>query len=257
MKRKSRSIYFNISSRLIFQCSGFNPLVKQQVEIFSSLRLMTASWKMKTRFPAQSVIHFSATMSRGFTIYLISCSNWYAEAYLLRHCATRRKFDGSIPDGVIGISHRFRRHFGLGLDSTSNRHEYQYYLLAGKCCRCHSMCVLCRNSGSLKLLKPSVPVQICTAFALSLWDNKSQIFVTHYMQCFLSPYYILLFVSLRAGDLFLWIKSPAIYGLISKILLHFTIRMCIVLQPRNDGVLPGYLMTLGLTLAKLKTQHIS
>jgi hypothetical protein len=191
MKRKSKSIYFNISSKLIFRCFGFSPLVKQQVGLFSSLRLMAASWKMKTRFPGKSMIHLSATMSRGFTIYLISCSKECAEVHWLRHCATRRKFDGSIPDGVIGISHWFRRHFGLRLDSASNRHEYQDYLLAGKGCRCHSMCVLCIHFGSLKHLEL---VQTCKGFALLLWDNKNQIFFTQYIQCSLSP---LLHTSVR------------------------------------------------------------
>ena len=172
MKRKSRSIYFNISIRLTFRYFGFSPLVKQQVEIFSSLRLMVTSWKMKTQFPAKSVIHLSATLSRGLTIYLISCSKGYAEAHWLRHCSTKRKFVVSIPE--FEISHSFRRHFGLGLDSPSNRHEYQDYLLAGKGCRCHSMCVLCRNSGSLKLQEPSGPVQTCKGFALPLWDIKAK-----------------------------------------------------------------------------------
>ena len=183
MKRKSRSMYFNFSSRLIFRRVGFSPLVKQQVDIFPSLRLMAASWKMKTRFPAKSVIHPSATMSRGFTIYLISCSKRYTEEYLLRHCATRREFDGSIPDGANGISHWSRPHFGLGLNSTSNSHEFQDNLLEGKGCRCHSMCVQCRNSGILKLLEPSGPLQSCKWFALPLWDYKSQIFFTQYVQC--------------------------------------------------------------------------
>jgi len=146
---------------------------------------------MKTRFPAKSVIHLSAAMSRGFTIYLISCSKGYTEAYLLRHCATRRKFDGSIPDGDIGISHWSRPHFGLGLDSTSNSHEYQDNLLAGKGCRCHSLCVLCSNSGILKFLESSGPVQTCKGFASPLWDYKSQIFVTQYIQSstHLSPFH--------------------------------------------------------------------
>jgi len=90
------------------------------------------------------------------------------------------------------------------------------------------MCVLCRNSGSLKLLESSGSVQTCKGFALPLWNYKSQIFVTQYIQCSLSTYYTLLSVSLRAGDLFLWIKSPGIYGLISKILLRFNIYMFIV-----------------------------
>jgi hypothetical protein len=40
----------------------------------------------------------------------------------LRYCTTNRKVAGSIPDGVIGI---FRSHYGPGVDSASNRNEYQ------------------------------------------------------------------------------------------------------------------------------------
>ena len=44
----------------------------------------------------------------------------------LRCCATNRKVAGSIPDGVIGIFHwSFRSHYGPGVDSASNRNEYQ------------------------------------------------------------------------------------------------------------------------------------
>jgi len=42
----------------------------------------------------------------------------------LRHCATRRKVAGSIPDGVIGID--------IILPDTSNRNEYQEYFLGVK-----------------------------------------------------------------------------------------------------------------------------
>jgi hypothetical protein len=46
----------------------------------------------------------------------------------LRHCATSRKVAGSIPDGVIGIFHCHNP----GVDSASNRNEYQEYFLGVK-----------------------------------------------------------------------------------------------------------------------------
>jgi hypothetical protein len=49
-------------------------------------------------------------------------------AQWLRCCATNRKVVGSIPDGVIGIFHShksFRSHYGAGVDSATNRNEYQ------------------------------------------------------------------------------------------------------------------------------------
>ena len=53
----------------------------------------------------------------------------------LRHCATSRKVAGSIPDGVIGIFHWHNpsgRTMALGVDSASNRNEYQEYFLGVK-----------------------------------------------------------------------------------------------------------------------------
>jgi len=47
-------------------------------------------------------------------------------------CATNRKVAGSISDGVVGIFSlilSFRSHYGPGVDSASNRNEYQEYFL--------------------------------------------------------------------------------------------------------------------------------
>jgi hypothetical protein len=46
----------------------------------------------------------------------------------LRHYASSRKFAGSIPDEVIGffrLNYSFQPHYGPGVDSASNRNEYQ------------------------------------------------------------------------------------------------------------------------------------
>ena len=53
----------------------------------------------------------------------------------LRYCATNRKVSGSTPAGVsgffIGIK-SFRSHYGPGVDSASNRNEYQEHFLEVK-----------------------------------------------------------------------------------------------------------------------------
>jgi len=58
-----------------------------------------------------------------------------AVALWLRCCATNRKVAGSIPASVseffIDIKF-FRSHYGLGVDSASNRNEYQEYFLGVK-----------------------------------------------------------------------------------------------------------------------------
>ena len=51
-----------------------------------------------------------------------------AVAQWLRYCATNRKVAGSIPAGVSGFFieiKSFRSHYGSGVDSASNRNEYQ------------------------------------------------------------------------------------------------------------------------------------
>jgi len=58
-----------------------------------------------------------------------------AVAQWLRCCATNRKVAGSIPAGVSGFFidiKSFRSHYGPGVDSASNRNEYQEYLLGVK-----------------------------------------------------------------------------------------------------------------------------
>ena len=53
----------------------------------------------------------------------------------LRCCATNQKVAGSIPDGVSGFFFDikyFRSHYDPGVDSASNRNEYQEYFLEVK-----------------------------------------------------------------------------------------------------------------------------
>jgi hypothetical protein len=58
-----------------------------------------------------------------------------AVAQWLRYCVTNRKVAGSIPGGVSGFFidiKSFRSHYGPGVDSASNKNEYQEYFLRGK-----------------------------------------------------------------------------------------------------------------------------
>jgi len=58
-----------------------------------------------------------------------------AVAQWLRCCATNRKDAGSIPAGIIGFFidiKSFRSHYGPGVDSASNRNEYQEHFLGVK-----------------------------------------------------------------------------------------------------------------------------
>ena len=74
------------------------------------------------------------------------CKQWWGRRWpsCLRHCATSRKVAGSILDGIIGVFNwqSFRLHYGPGVDSASNRNEYQEYFLGGKDGRCVGLTTL-------------------------------------------------------------------------------------------------------------------
>jgi len=63
------------------------------------------------------------------------CKLGTAVAQWFRCCATNRKVAGSIPAGVIGFFidlKSFRSHYGPGVDSVSDRNEYQEKFLRVK-----------------------------------------------------------------------------------------------------------------------------
>ena len=68
----------------------------------------------------------------------------------------------------------FRSHYGPGVDSASNRNEYQEYFLGGKGGRCVRLttlppsCAAVMKSASLNFLEPSGPVQACSGTVLPL-----------------------------------------------------------------------------------------
>ena len=86
-----------------------------------------------------------------------------AVAQWLRCYVTNRKVAGSIPASVSGFSTDikfFRSHYGPGVDSASNRHEYQEYFLEDKGGRCvrlttyHHPVPLSWNLGTLTSWNP-------------------------------------------------------------------------------------------------------
>jgi hypothetical protein len=104
----------------------------------------------------------------------------HAVAQWLRHCATNRKFAGSIPDGVIGTFQWHNpsgRSNGDGVDSASNRNEYQEYSLWVKAAGAegwqpyHLHVPIVLKSGSLELLEHSGPVKACSGIALHFYLN--------------------------------------------------------------------------------------
>jgi hypothetical protein len=61
--------------------------------------------------------------------YFIIITSIFCGAQWLRHHATNQQVAGSIPNGVIGI---FQLRYAPGVNSASNRNEYQVYFLGLK-----------------------------------------------------------------------------------------------------------------------------
>ena len=101
-------------------------------------------WRISYLKGSPDVINckFSIRTQKFDLLYIIlGDSRWRS---WLRHCATRRKVAGSIPDGVIGffLTLFFRPHYVPGVNSASNRSEYQEYFLRGKGGRCVGLTTL-------------------------------------------------------------------------------------------------------------------
>ena len=65
----------------------------------------------------------------------VTCLELRGTATVLRCCATSRKVAGSIPGRVSGFfidTKSFRSHYGSGVNSPSNKNEYQEYFLGVK-----------------------------------------------------------------------------------------------------------------------------
>ena len=124
-------------------------------------------------------MHFTFCLNFDIVFLLNSISydekTGTAVAQWLGCCATNRKVAGSIPAGAtgffIGIKY-FRSHYGPGVDSASNRSEYQEHFLGGKGGRCVRLttlpppCAVVTKSGNLNFLEPSGPVQASNGTAL-------------------------------------------------------------------------------------------
>ena len=85
-----------------------------------------------------------------------------AVAQWLSCCAANRRVAVSNPDGVSGYFidiKSFRSHYDPGVDSTSNRNEYQEHFLEGKSGRCVRLttlppsCAVVTKSGNPNLLE--------------------------------------------------------------------------------------------------------
>jgi hypothetical protein len=83
----------------------------------------------------------------------------------LRYCATHRKVAGSIPAGVIRISHWHKpSDRTMALRSTQPLTEMSTRSISWGCVRPY--CAVVMKSGNLNFLEPSEPLQACNGTAL-------------------------------------------------------------------------------------------
>ena len=77
----------------------------------------------------------------------------------------------------FSMKYSFRSHYGPGVDSASNRNEYQEYFLgvkSGRCVRLTTLppsCAVVMKSGNLNFLEPSGPLQACNGTDLPSHSN--------------------------------------------------------------------------------------
>ena len=86
---------------------------------------------------------------------------------VLRYKSEGRWFDSRWCHWNFSLTYFFRSHYDPGVDSASNRNEYQENFLGGKCGRCIRLttlpppCAVVMKSGNLNLLEPSGPLEAC------------------------------------------------------------------------------------------------
>jgi hypothetical protein len=84
---------------------------------------------------ATTICPFLLYASQQHFMRFIHYGSETAVAEWLRCCATNQKVAGSIPSSAIGFFidiNSFRSHYGRGVDSASNRNDYQEYFVVVK-----------------------------------------------------------------------------------------------------------------------------
>ena len=157
----------------------------------ADLPLGSSSYSPKSRSSNIWHLFLSLCSCNEFTFQILKLlTGWllisvFLLAQWLMCCATIRKVAGSIPTGVSGNVidiKSLRSHYDPGVDSASNRNEYQEYFLGGKGGRCvwlttyHHPALLSRKSGNLNFLEPSGPVQACKGNALPCSTEGNNVF---------------------------------------------------------------------------------
>jgi len=91
-----------------------------------------------------------------------------------------RGFDSRWCHWNFSLTKFFRSHYGPGVDSASNRNEYQDRFLgvkSGRCVRLTTLppsCAVVTQSGNLNFLEPSGPLQACNGTDLPFLPRKKE-----------------------------------------------------------------------------------
>jgi hypothetical protein len=91
----------------------------------------------------------------------------------LRYKPAGREFNSLCCHWNFSVTKSCWSHYGPGVDSATNRNEYQVYFLGGEggwCVRLTTLppsCTVVMKSGNLNFLEPSGPLQACNGTALT------------------------------------------------------------------------------------------
>ena len=144
----------------VYGCQAYLAIIAIQMPGFSGFVVMVKDlvsdeFCFVTNVYDQGTLRVNALWITTLYCLQMRCHSW------LRHYATSRKVAGSIPIGVIGIFHWHNpssHTMALGVNSASNRNEYQEYFLGGKGGRCVALTTLPPSCAScLEIWEPQPP----------------------------------------------------------------------------------------------------
>jgi hypothetical protein len=118
----------------------------------------------------------------------------------LRYKPEGHGFDPRWCEWNFSLTYSFRPHYGFGVDSTSNRNEYQGYFLSGKGGRCVGVTLphSCADCLETCELQPHGNLRACTGIAVPLPLSLS-------MYVYIYIYIYILYIKINL-DFKLWIS---------------------------------------------------
>ena len=115
-------------NRYVITVCGDNRATRQTKHYNSTLRRVRATFLIVGYYYIENERVLALDIRHANLMFSPRDTRWRS---WFRHCPTSQKVAGSIPDGVIGIFHLHNRSGRTipGVDSASDRNEYQEYFL--------------------------------------------------------------------------------------------------------------------------------